>query len=186
MAALTRRRFNQAIGFGTFAFLLGNERKLLTPAQAFEQRSAFEVLSEAEVGTLEALAEVLLPGSRKSGVAHFVDNQLAADDHDSLLMIRYFAVPKPFRDFYHGGLAALNSAARAQFNADFASLEPLRQEKLVVDMSREGILDWRGPPQSFFYFLVRNDAIDVVYGTVEGFEALGIPYMPHILPPALV
>ena len=24
--------------------------------------------------------------------------------------------------------------------------------------------------------------IDVVYGTVEGFARLGVPYMPHILP----
>jgi hypothetical protein len=184
--ALTRRQFSQAIGCGTFAFLVGNERKCLTPAQAFEQDSAFEVLDGAAVRTLGALAEVLLPGSREAGVAHFVDNQLAADDHDSLLMIRYFAVPKPFRDFYHGGLAALSAVARAQFNREFDSLEPQQQEKLVVQMSQDAIAAWAGPPQSFFYFIVRNDAIDVVYGSAKGFEALGIPYMPHILPPALV
>jgi len=33
--------------------------------------------------------------------------------------------------------------------------------------------------------MVRSDAVDVVYGTVEGFERLGVPYMPHILPPDL-
>ena len=184
--ALTRRQFTRAVGFGTFAFLVSNERKFLTPAQAFEQRSAFEVLNGSEVGTLEALAEVLLPGSREAGVAHFVDNQLAASDHDALLMIRYFAIPKPFRDFYHGGLAAVNAATRAQFGGDFASLEPRQQERLVTDMSQDAIPGWSGPPQSFWYFIVRNDAIDVVYGSIKGFEALGIPYMPHILPPALI
>jgi hypothetical protein len=30
--------------------------------------------------------------------------------------------------------------------------------------------------------MLRNDAIDVVYGTVEGFARLSVPYMPHILP----
>jgi len=30
----------------------------------------------------------------------------------------------------------------------------------------------------------RADGVDVVYGTVEGFERLGVPYMPHILPTA--
>jgi hypothetical protein len=186
MVALTRRQFTRAVGFGTFAFLAGNGRKLLTPAQAFEQRSAFEVLNEDEVGTLEALAELLLPGSREAGVAHFVDNQLAADDHDALLMIRYFAIPKPFRDFYHGGLAAVNAATRARFGGDFASIEVRQQERLVADMSQDAIPGWSGPPQSFWYFIVRNDAIDVVYGSVEGAEALGIPYMPHILPPPLI
>jgi hypothetical protein len=29
---------------------------------------------------------------------------------------------------------------------------------------------------------VRADALDVVYGTPEGFDALGIPYMAHIKP----
>ena len=32
------------------------------------------------------------------------------------------------------------------------------------------------------YLVLRSDAVDVVYGTVEGYEALGIPYMPHIAP----
>jgi hypothetical protein len=34
----------------------------------------------------------------------------------------------------------------------------------------------------FVYGTLRNDAIDVAYGTVEGFARLGVPYMPHILP----
>ena len=29
----------------------------------------------------------------------------------------------------------------------------------------------------------RSDAVDVVYGTPEGFAKLGVPYMPHIMPP---
>jgi hypothetical protein len=36
--------------------------------------------------------------------------------------------------------------------------------------------------RGFVYFLLRSDAVDVVYGTVEGYAALGIPYMPHIAP----
>jgi hypothetical protein len=30
--------------------------------------------------------------------------------------------------------------------------------------------------------VLRADAVDVVYGTMEGYEALGIPYMAHIAP----
>jgi len=32
--------------------------------------------------------------------------------------------------------------------------------------------------------VVRNDAVDVVYGTQSGFEQLGVPYMAHIAPPS--
>jgi hypothetical protein len=30
--------------------------------------------------------------------------------------------------------------------------------------------------------VLRSDAVDVVYGTMEGYASLGIPYMPHIAP----
>ena len=43
---------------------------------------------------------------------------------------------------------------------------------------------WTGPPAGLFYFTLRSDAIDVVYGTQRGFENLGVPYMAHIAPPS--
>ena len=36
---------------------------------------------------------------------------------------------------------------------------------------------------ALFYVCLRSDAVDVVYGTPEGFRKLNIPYMEHILPP---
>ena len=45
-------------------------------------------------------------------------------------------------------------------------------------------LDWSGPPASYVMFLLRADALDVVYGTQAGFAKLGIPYSAHILPEA--
>ncbi len=48
---------------------------------------------------------------------------------------------------------------------------------------RQGKLDgWQGPPGPFVYLVTRSDAVDVVYGTMEGYESLGIPYMAHIVP----
>ena len=41
---------------------------------------------------------------------------------------------------------------------------------------------WQGPPGPFVYLVLRSDAVDVVYGTMDGYAALGIPYMPHIAP----
>jgi len=181
---LTRRQFGGAVSLATFGFLIGCERKQMTPGEAHVQGAKYEVFGVAEAQVFETLADRLLPGARQAGVAHFVDHQLAAADADVLLMIRYFSVPKPFSGFYRGGLTALESASRRIHGKGFIQLQPLQQADLIHDMSRDRIVGWQGPPQSFFYLIVRNDAIDVVYGTVDGFKLLGIPYMPHISPPA--
>jgi hypothetical protein len=67
-------------------------------------------------------------------------------------------------------------------NTKFADLTSEKRHALVEQMRQKNPDDWNGPPSPFFYFVTRTDAIDVYYGTVEGFERLGIPYMPHILP----
>jgi hypothetical protein len=52
-----------------------------------------------------------------------------------------------------------------------------------VNLMRQGKLQgWQGPPPGFVYFVLRSDAVDVVYGTMDGYESLGVPYMPHIAP----
>jgi len=53
----------------------------------------------------------------------------------------------------------------------------------TVDLMRQNKIDgWQGPAGPFVYLILRSDAVDVVYGTMEGYAALGIPYMPHIAP----
>ena len=49
-------------------------------------------------------------------------------------------------------------------------------------MRQNRIDGWQGPAGSFVYLVLRSDSIDVVYGTMEGYESLGVPYMPHIAP----
>ncbi len=52
-----------------------------------------------------------------------------------------------------------------------------------VDLMRQNkVAGWQGPPGPFVYLVLRSDAVDVVYGTMDGYAALGIPYMPHIAP----
>ena len=53
----------------------------------------------------------------------------------------------------------------------------------IVDLMRQNKLDgWKGPAAGFVYFLLRSDAVDVVYGTMDGYAHLGVPYQPHIAP----
>ena len=49
-------------------------------------------------------------------------------------------------------------------------------------MRQNKIDGWQGPAGSFAYLVLRSDALDVVYGTMDGYESLGVPYMPHIAP----
>ena len=157
---------------------------LATPRMAVAANLQPTTLTDAEAKTLAALGEVLVPGARSAGIAPFVDQQLGAPLSESLLMIRYLGVEPPFLDFYQGGLAALDSLANAQHDTGFADLDGDTQNALVGSFAGANPEGWTGPPSPFFYFVLRSDAIDVVYGTPEGFRDLGVPYAAHIPPPS--
>lgn len=174
----------QSGSLGLLAFSLGGIELLLTPREARAKDLPFRVLKPAEVASLETLGEILVPGAREAGIAHFVDQQLAADPADCLLLIRYLDVPPPYVDIYRPALAALDGASQAAYRQSFIALDRKDAVTLVRTMSEGNPGGWQGPPASLFYFAVRSDAVDVVYGTEDGFERLGIPYMAHIRPTA--
>jgi len=180
----SRRVFIKNSGIGLLSFCVGGCELELSPEEAKQKAIPFQVLSPIEVRTLEALGEILLPGSADLGLAHFIDHQLNASPQDQLLMIRYLGVGAPYAPFYSAGLAALDNAANNSFGTEFANLKPQQGIELVGQIAQANPDGWSGPPAPFFYFVVRNDALDVVYGTKAGFERLGIPYMAHIEPPS--
>jgi len=182
--AQTRRSFITTSGVGLLTFYVSGCEVEMTPQEAREKQVVYTVLTEAEVSTLDALGEILLPGSAAAGLSHFIDHQLGSATEDQLLMIRYLGVPAPFSAFYQGGLAALNAFSQAHAGRSFAESTPQEQANLVGQFSQENPDGWQGPPGPFFYFVVRNDAVDVVYGTKDGIESLDMPYMAHIEPPS--
>ncbi len=165
------------------AFTVGGVETWLTPVQARAANADFRVLSPSEVATLEAFGETLLPGAREAGIAHFVDQQLATAAPDCLLMLRYLDIPPPYLEFYRPALAALNACSKAAYEREFAALQAPQADELVGKLSHGAPAGWQGPPAPLFFFVARSDAVDVVYGTEEGFEKLGVPYMAHIMPP---
>ena len=180
----SRRTFIRNSGIGLLSFTIGGCEVEVTPEEARRQKIPFQVLNPGEVRILEALGESLLPGSATAGLAHFIDHQLNASPQDQMLMIKYLGVSPPFAPFYSGGLTALNATANDQRGADFADLNSEQQTALIGQMAQANPEGWAGPPAPFFYFVLRNDAVDVVYGTKAGVERLGIPYMAHIEPPS--
>ena len=179
---LTRRNFVKQGGL-TLSFALAGSKIMLTPADAYAKDIPFTVLTNDEVGILNAVCEILLPGAKEAGVAHFVDHQLSVDPNDSLLVLKYFNFPPPYTDFYRPVLNELTSLSLRLFDKDVAKLGKTEGHEYIEMIRDSNPKDWQGPPAPLAYHALRNDAVDVVYGTVKGFKKLGVPYMEHILPP---
>jgi hypothetical protein len=182
MHVMKRRDFIRGATLGALAFTVGGAQVLLTAREARAQGIPFRLLKANDAETLEALGEALLPGARAAGISHFIDQQLSVPPEEALLEARILNVKPPYANFYRAAIGAMDRASLARSGVRFAQLNAVDQREFV-DLMRQGKLDgWQGPPGPFIYFVTRSDAVDVVYGTMEGYEALGIPYMPHIAP----
>jgi len=178
-----RRALLKGAALAGLVFTIDGVARVLTPAEAYAADLPLAVLNEGERRTLEAVAEVLLAGATAAGIAHYIDHQIAGPPGDCLLLARVVDVAVPYAAFYQAILAAVDAAAVAQFGAAFARLGPDAKVAFVAAMRDDKLVKWQGPPAPFAFFVLRNDVTDVVYGTVAGFDKLGVPYMPHIAPP---
>jgi hypothetical protein len=179
---LERRVFLKAAGLGMLAFTTGGATVMMTARQARAQGAPFRVLNAHEADTIEALGETLVPGARQAGVAHFIDQQISVPPHEALLEARIVNVKPPFVNFYRAVVAGLDKASEARHGHAFAAIPAGEQAGLVGLMRQNKLEAWQGPPSGLVYFVLRSDAADVVYGTMEGYAALGVPYQPHIAP----
>jgi len=161
---------------------VGGVEVLLTPREARAQGLAFKVLTADEAQTLEAVGDTLAIGARQAGIAHFVDQQLTQPPPLALLSVRVSEIRPPYVNFYRGALGAIETTAKAMHGRKFGECDEAEQIRFVEALSRRELEGWNGPPQAQVYGSLRNDAVDVVYGTVEGFERVGVPYLPHIVP----
>lgn len=177
-----RRVVLKGAALSALVFSVQGTTLTLSPREAQAAGLPMQVLTPPEKAALEAFGDVLLPGARDAGISAYVDHQLAGDPDDCLLVARSLSVSPPYHPFYAAGLAGLDAACRKAHQKPFAELASDQQIAFVRAMSQKNPEGWQGPPSPFFYFVVRNDATDVVYGTVDGFAKLGVPYMPHILP----
>jgi Gluconate 2-dehydrogenase subunit 3 len=182
MTTLQRRAFVKGAALGALAFTVGGAEVLLTAGEARSRGVPFRLFKANEAETIEALGDTLVPGARQAGIAHFVDQQLSVPAEEALLEARIMNVRPPYANFYRAAIGAVDRASQAQHGRRFAQLSTVEQRDFVSLMRQNKIDGWQGPAGGFVYFILRSDAVDVVFGTVEGYEALGIPYMPHIAP----
>jgi hypothetical protein len=182
MANIGRRGFVKGASLSALVFTVGGTEIVVSAGEARARGVPFRLIDAHQGETLEALGEILVPQARESGIAHFIDQQLSVPPHQSLLQARIFNFRPPFAEFYRTAIATVDDASRKLFGRNFAELSAADQRQFVDLMRQNKIEGWTGRPGALVYAVLRADAVDVVYGTMEGYEALGIPYMPHIPP----
>jgi Gluconate 2-dehydrogenase subunit 3 len=182
MADIGRRGFVKGATLGALAFTVGGAEVIMAAGEARARGVPFRLLDAHQGETLEALGETLVPTAREAGIAHFIDQQLSVPPQESLLQARIFNFRPPFADFYRATIKTVDGASNKMFGRDFAQASAAEQRQFVDLMRQNKIEGWTGRPGAAVYAVLRADAVDVVYGTMEGYEALGIPYMPHIPP----
>jgi hypothetical protein len=183
MSELERRALLKGAGLGALAFSVGGTELLLTPRAARAQNVPFKTLTPAQAEALDALGETLLPGARAAGISHYIDQQISIPADEALLEARILNIRPPYANFYRAALGAIDKASRAH-NGDrgVAQLSESERHAFVDQMRQNKVEGWQGPPGPFVYLILRSDAVDVVYGTMDGYSGLGIPYMAHIEP----
>jgi hypothetical protein len=182
MDDIQRRAFMTGAAMGTLAFTVGGVEVMLTPRQARAQTIPLRTLTADQAATLDAMGETLVPGAKDAGISHFVDQQISGPPEEALLQARILNVRPPFANFYRPALGAIDGASNKTSSRKFAELSP-DERHAFVDLMRQNKIDgWQGPPGPFVFTVLRSDAVDVVYATMDGYAMLGIPYMPHIAP----
>lgn len=183
MDSIERRVFIQGAMIGVLAFSLDGVETLLTPRQAYARGVPLRTLQPEEAKTLEAVGETLVPGASTAGLVQFIDQQISIPPEEALLEARIMNVRPPFANFYRAAIGAVDRASKANNSGrSFAELDAVEQHTFIDSMRQNKIDGWQGPGAPFVYFLLRTDAVDVVYGTMDGYASLGVPYMPHIAP----
>jgi len=178
----TRREFVLRSVSGALVLGLGGA---LSPAGRARAEGAppaqLRVLSRDEAALYDAWCDVLAPGAAAAGVSRYLDKQLAAPHPDTLLLLRVLANP-PLDAFYREGIAGIDQESAVRFGKSFVALAETQRRAVVDAAATASTTAWKEPEPSFFYFVSRADAVDVVWGTLRGFRELSIPYLAHIRP----
>lgn len=143
--------------------------------------AAKPMLTAGERSILDAVCDTLLPGAAKAGVGDFVAAMLREEDR--MLAYTLVGAPIPASLFYPAALKAIDRFSQANFGARFASIPAVRREEVIGAMLAPDAKGWEGPPAFIVYWALRSDAADAMFATEASYEALGVPYLAHIMPP---
>ena len=185
MDQIERRAFMRGAGFGALAFTVGGVEVLLTPGRRGRKGVPLRTLT-ADAGRRRSTrsGETLVPGAREAGDHTFRRSADLDSGGGGTARGAHSQRPPALCEFLPRG------ARRDRSREPSAERWPPRSRSstrpssatFVDNMRQNKIEGWQGPSGGFVYTVLRSDAVDVVYGTMDGYAALGIPYMAHIAP----
>ena len=174
--------FVKGASLSALVFTVGGTEIVVSAGEARARGVPFRLIHAHQGETLEALGETRCrrranPGSRTSSISssrYRRTNPCCRPASSTSARRSRSSTAPPLR--------LLMTPSRKLFGGNFAELSAADQRQFVDLMRQNKIEGWTGRPGALVYAVLRADAVDVVYGTIEGYEALGIPYMPHIPP----
>ena len=158
---LSRRNLLKGVGLvGAAAVSMGSANSVIaaetgqskTTSNVIPAREALEVLTAAEVETLEAICDCLIPadahgpGARDARAVHYIDRSLASHNAAD-------------RQAYMIGLNAINEFAMRTRRKPFHQLIRDQQESILRAVEQNK-LDGFVPSAASFFSMVRNHTID--------------------------
>ena len=182
MTSIERRAFMKGAALGALAFTVGGAEVLLTPARRGRRRAVPPAQGARRRDHRGAGRDA---GARRAqaGIAHFVDHQISVPAGGGAARRRASSTcGRRLRTSIAPPSARSTAASQDVHGRKFAQLSTVEQRDFVNLMRQNKIEGWQGPPGGFVYAVLRSDAVDVVYGTMEGYAALGIPYRPTSRP----
>jgi gluconate 2-dehydrogenase gamma chain len=161
--------------------IVGSAAGVLASGCSRPRIAARSIFSDDERAWLAATADTLVPGAAAAKVVDFVAAMLS--DPEPMLCYGFVSFPMPPEQFYRAALSAIADLSRRSRGKSPDALTPHEREELIGRMLAPKLSGWAGPPPGLVYFVIRNDAIDAVYGGEDAYERLDVPYMAHIAPP---
>jgi gluconate 2-dehydrogenase gamma chain len=118
----------------------------------------YKVLSPAQVATLEAMAEQIIPadqdpGAREAGVVHYIDNVLAGYQSEKLPL-------------YAAGLEGTDETSRLLYGHNFAKLAFARQTAVLKSLEQGDAPGeiWRSYSSREFFAMLWGHVLEGFYG----------------------
>jgi len=154
-ATLTRRELLELAAGAALAARLAPRTTSAEPAGFFD---------EAELATVEALSELVIPaddhspGARAAGVAPFLDAFLAATD-------AAYPDEAKLRDAWRTGLTTARAACRELHGRDVPACDEAEQTALLTRLASK---ERAGTPEGAFFALLKEWTVDLYYTTEIG------------------
>ena len=182
MDQIERRAFMKGAGIGALAFTVGGAEVLLTPGAARAQGVPFRLLNAKKARPSRRWARRWCPARARPALRISSTTRSQCRRRRRCCRRASSTCVHRLRISIAPPSARLTAAAR---RSPAGNLRRCRRPISAISSTICARTRSKAGPdraEGSSTRILRSDAVDVVYGTMEGYAALGIPYQAHIVP----